>query len=65
MERGFQGQAGQQVPQMPDDFVDQVSSRYIELYEQITGEKFTRADISDVAARIEKNVTSFLEEFLR
>jgi phosphoribosylaminoimidazole-succinocarboxamide synthase len=65
MERNFQGQPGQEVPPMPDEFVEQVSSRYIELYEQITGEDFFRADITDVATRIEKNVSSFLNEFLR
>jgi len=63
MERDFKGEAGKQVPPMPDEFVEQVSSRYIELYEHITGESFVRADITDVEARIEKNVTAFLKEF--
>ena len=44
----FRGSTGQKVPEMTDDFVNQVSERYIELYEKITGEKFERADISDV-----------------
>lgn len=61
MENGFQGQHGQKVPEMTDDFVDQVSGRYIELYENITGEKFEKADISDVRSRIEKNCQKFLE----
>jgi phosphoribosylaminoimidazole-succinocarboxamide synthase len=61
MENGFQGQHGQKVPEMTDDFVIQISERYIELYEKITGEKFERADISDVRTRIEKNCISFLE----
>jgi phosphoribosylaminoimidazole-succinocarboxamide synthase len=61
MENGFQGQHGQKVPEMTDDFVDQVSVRYIELYENITGEKFEKADISDVRSRIENNCQKFLE----
>jgi phosphoribosylaminoimidazole-succinocarboxamide synthase len=61
MENGFQGQHGQKVPEMTDDFVTQISERYIELYEKITGEKFERADISDVRTRIEKNCIRFLE----
>ncbi|MCX6260181.1 MAG: phosphoribosylaminoimidazolesuccinocarboxamide synthase [Bacteroidia bacterium] len=61
MENGFQGQYGQKVPEMTDDFVIQISERYIELYEKITGEKFERADISDVRTRIEKNCIRFLE----
>jgi phosphoribosylaminoimidazole-succinocarboxamide synthase len=61
MENGFQGQYGQTVPEMKDDFVMQISERYIELYEKITGEKFERADISDVRARIEKNCMKFLK----
>lgn len=61
MSKGFQGQAGQQVPEMTDDYVSQVSERYIELYEKITGEKFHRADISDIPVRIEKNCMKFLE----
>jgi phosphoribosylaminoimidazole-succinocarboxamide synthase len=63
MENGFQGQHGQKVPEMTDDFVIQISRRYIELYEKITGEKFERADISDVRARIENNCIRFLETF--
>jgi phosphoribosylaminoimidazole-succinocarboxamide synthase len=61
MQNGFQGQTGQLVPDMTDDFVNQVSERYIELYEKITGEKFVRADISNVPERIEKNCRSFLK----
>jgi phosphoribosylaminoimidazole-succinocarboxamide synthase len=65
MERNFQGQSGQQVPEMPEDFVQQVSERYIELFEKITGEKFIRADITDVSARIERNITTFLKDYLK
>ncbi len=61
IENGFQGKDGQQAPDMPDYFVKQVSDRYIELYENITGDKFNRDQVSDVKARIEKNVTEFLK----
>lgn len=60
MENGFQGLAGQQVPEMSDKFVNEVSERYIELYEKITGEKFHRADITNVPDRIEKNCMTIL-----
>ena len=63
MENGFQGKEGQKVPVMTDDFVNQVSERYIELYEKITGETFVRADITDVRERIEKNCMKFMETF--
>jgi len=61
MENGFQGKEGQKVPEMTDEFVNEVSDRYIELYEKITGEKFKRADISNVPERIEKNCMAFLK----
>src|ERR1035437_697145 len=61
MENGFQGQSGQIVPEMTDEFVNKVSERYIELYEKITGEKFIRADISNVPDRIEKSCRIFLK----
>ena len=64
MENGFQGKEGQKVPEMTDEFVSQISERYIELYEKITGEKFVRADISDVRQRIEKNCLEFLETLI-
>ncbi|WP_243349905.1 phosphoribosylaminoimidazolesuccinocarboxamide synthase [Parabacteroides sp. FAFU027] len=60
MANGFQGKDGQQVPEMTDEIVDSISERYIELFENISGEKFEKADISEVAARIEKNVTAYL-----
>jgi phosphoribosylaminoimidazole-succinocarboxamide synthase len=61
IENGFQGQTGQVVPEMTPDFVNQVSERYIELYEHITGHSFVKADVSeDIQKRIEKNVTAFL-----
>lgn len=61
MDQGFSGQPGKEVPLMSDDFVNQVSARYIELYEKITGDRFIRGDISDVHSRITKNITEFLQ----
>ncbi|MCF8366629.1 MAG: phosphoribosylaminoimidazolesuccinocarboxamide synthase [Bacteroidales bacterium] len=61
MANGFQGQPGQQVPEMTEDFVNSVSERYIELFENITGEKFQKADISNVMGRIETNIRNFLQ----
>ncbi len=62
MENGFQGKEGQQVPEMTDEFVESVSERYIELYEQVTGEKFQRARPENILERIEKNVNSYLSD---
>jgi len=59
MDHGFQGKEGQVMPNMPDDFVWEVSDRYIELYELITGNKFEKADTSDIKRRIRRNVESF------
>ena len=61
MAKGFQGQEGQQVPEMTEDIVNGITERYIELYENIIGEKFVKAEGTDVAARIESNVTDFLK----
>ena len=60
IDRGFMGQAGQQVPEMTDEFVQSVTDRYIELYEHIVGETFVKDEAPDLAARIEKNVTRYL-----
>ncbi|PLW96214.1 MAG: phosphoribosylaminoimidazolesuccinocarboxamide synthase [Marinilabiliales bacterium] len=60
MENGFQGKDGQQVPEMTDEFVSSVSERYIELYEQVTGEKFNRVPTKGVLDRIENNINDFL-----
>ncbi len=60
MENGFQGKEGQQVPEMTDEIVQQISDRYIELFENITGEKFVKANTDNIVERIEKNVTAFL-----
>ncbi|MBR5027583.1 MAG: phosphoribosylaminoimidazolesuccinocarboxamide synthase [Bacteroidales bacterium] len=62
MENGFQGKEGQKVPEMTPEFVDQVTDRYIELYENIVGEKFVKSEAEDTAKRIEANVTAFLEK---
>ena len=64
IENGFQGQEGQQVPEMNEEFVNQVSERYIELFEKITGDTFQKAEANDVAARIESNVKSYIEQKL-
>jgi len=61
MDNGFQGKAGQQVPEMTDAIVESISNRYIELYENITGEKFVKnADTDSINARIEANVKECL-----
>ena len=60
IENGFQGQDGQQIPYMTEEYIETVSERYIELYENILGDKFSKADVSDINDRIEKNVLSFL-----
>lgn len=59
---GFQGLEGQVIPEMTDAYVQSVSERYIELYENITGEKFEKADISDIDERITINVENYLKE---
>ena len=60
IENGFQGLEGQQIPNMTDEYIETVSERYIELYENILGEKFVKADISNINERIEKNVVAYL-----
>jgi phosphoribosylaminoimidazole-succinocarboxamide synthase len=61
IEHNFQGKEGQTVPEMPDTFVQEVSDRYIELYENITGDKFQKTDSTDILKRIEQNVIEFLK----
>lgn len=58
----FQGKDGQQIPDMNEEYIESVSDRYIELFENIIGEKFGRADITDIERRIEKNVTEYLSK---
>jgi phosphoribosylaminoimidazole-succinocarboxamide synthase len=60
IENGFQGLEGQKVPEMSDAFVASVSERYIELYESILGIPFEKADVTDVASRVEKNIKTYL-----
>ena len=57
---GFQGLEGQSIPDMDEEFIASVSERYIELYEQITGDDFVKADVSDVLNRVEKNINAYL-----
>jgi len=59
---GFQGKEGQQIPVMNHDYITAVSDRYIELYENITGETFEKADVSDVEKRIKDNVLQYLQK---
>tara|TARA_A200000113_G_scaffold223978_1_gene240786 strand:+ start:10247 stop:11095 length:849 start_codon:yes stop_codon:yes gene_type:complete len=59
---GFQGLEGQEVPPMSDAYITSVSERYIELYENITGKSFVKADTTHISQRIEENVLSYLEE---
>lgn len=60
IDNGFQGKEGQEMPQIDEEFVNQVSDRYIELYEKITGEKFQREDLDSIYERIERNAIEFL-----
>lgn len=62
MDNGFQGKEGQKVPEMTDEFIAQISDRYIELYENITGDKFVKSETDDIQKRIEKNVSDFLSK---
>ncbi len=59
---GFQGKEGQQIPDMTDEYISTVSDRYIELYENILGEKFNKADVSNIEQRIEENVLNYLNK---
>lgn len=59
---GFQGKTGQQIPEMTPEKVKEISDRYIELYENITGEEFVKAPTSEIVSRIEKNVKAYLEQ---
>jgi phosphoribosylaminoimidazole-succinocarboxamide synthase len=63
MANGFQGEAGQKMPELTEDFVNKISERYIELYESITGEKFVKWDVTDIINRVEKNINAFLSSY--
>jgi phosphoribosylaminoimidazole-succinocarboxamide synthase len=56
IENGFQGKEGQQMPEMPDAFVQEISDRYIELFEKVTGKTFIKDQSADIEGRIEKNL---------
>ena len=60
IENGFQGLEGQKVPEMTDDFVNQISERYIELFENITGDKFVKGDVANASLRIKNNIEQFI-----
>jgi len=62
MENGFQGLEGQTMPEMPDEFVQTITDRYIELYERISGNTFVKAETSDIANRIQSNVENYLNK---
>jgi len=61
IENGFQGKEGQVVPEMSEEFVNSVSERYIELFENITGDKFSKSDTTKIQHRIENSVNEFLK----
>ncbi len=60
IDNGFQGLEGQSLPDMPEQTINSVSDRYIELFESITGDKFEKNEVGDVEARIENNIKQFL-----
>lgn len=60
MANGFQGKDGQQIPEMTSEIIHSISDRYIELYENIVGEKFVKADATNVLSRVETNINNFL-----
>jgi phosphoribosylaminoimidazole-succinocarboxamide synthase len=60
IENGFQGLEGQKVPEMTDDLVNQISERYIELFENITGDKFVKGDVANASLRIKNNIQQFI-----
>jgi len=62
IKNGFQGQKGQQIPDMTQEYVNSVSERYIELYEKIVGEKFIKSDLTNIESRIETNVLNYLKK---
>ncbi len=62
IENGFQGLEGQKMPDMPDEFVQTITERYIELYERITGNVFVKSETADITARIHSNVENYLNK---
>jgi phosphoribosylaminoimidazole-succinocarboxamide synthase len=61
IENGFQGLEGQKVPEMTEERVDQISERYIELFENITGDQFVKGDVANAGERIKNNILRFIE----
>jgi phosphoribosylaminoimidazole-succinocarboxamide synthase len=57
---GFQGKVGQNVPEMSDEWVNQISERYIELFEKVTGKKFEKDNSEDILKRVENNIINYL-----
>lgn len=62
MANGFQGKEGQRMPDMPDAFVQEITDRYVELYEKVTGKKFIKDESEDVLGRIERNILKELKK---
>tara|TARA_B110000196_G_C21142874_1_gene664795 strand:- start:1169 stop:2116 length:948 start_codon:yes stop_codon:yes gene_type:complete len=60
IKKGFQGKENQLIPEMSDDYCNEVSERYIELFELITGDKFIKEDVSNVIVRVENNILNYL-----
>jgi phosphoribosylaminoimidazole-succinocarboxamide synthase len=58
---GFQGKEGQNVPEMSDEWVNQISERYIELFEKVTGKKFEKDNSEDILKRVENNIINYLK----
>jgi phosphoribosylaminoimidazole-succinocarboxamide synthase len=61
IENGFQGKDGQKIPEMSDEWVWEISDRYIELFEKLTGEKFEKSDTTNIEQRVENNILSSLK----
>ena len=64
MENGFQGKTGQQVPEMTPKIVTEISERYIELFENISGEPFNKGNVENISSRIENNIVEYLKSIL-
>ena len=62
MKNGFQGEEGQTIPTMPESFIHKISERYIELYEYVTGEAFIKADSTNIIARIDHAIRTYMNE---
>ena len=60
IDNGFQGKEGQQIPEMSDAWVNEISERYIELYEKVTGDKFIKHPTDNLLERVEKNILKAL-----